>query len=538
MPTVKEELDRARQLIVARRFAEARAVLRPLDHPKAREWLAKLDEVDPPVEFPQVAPHGAARFPVTSARSRGRVLLFTALLLTVLVIGVIALTNSGGLEAVFAPTAGPEASARQWLEGLLTGDATLAGRYTCSADINQLSEVMFNQGLFTTAAELFGGFDVETGVDMTDLSFTVVAQNTDTATVRTDGRIRVSVNGSIQETEFSEDFPMLYEDGRWKVCPSTAVVVATATETPPETSGYVLDHWLYLAEDQGDGWVEAEVRTFLINTSEQMRHVDLADYLRQVTADAYVETAEGVTYPVRVRLGADSSMWMALPSGYRMTCSGYYLYPPLLRFRYSVNAHVTRVVFPHAPELSLDLAGLTPQNTPLVDPYYYDNDDYCGTYFLDAQSTNYVGGFSSSEAIEAAAPPLESLLGQSVNTGNEHVSGVISRISTEYDEVWGNRSSAAIEIDVTYTNNNLYEESSVSRGYLRAYLVTSYGEISVAEDFPDEFTLGPGQERIVTMLLYHVLNIPLHYETYYLVLGSWLPEGVYPISGSRRLSLP
>jgi hypothetical protein len=39
-------LAQAGDHIRARRFAEARAVLQRLDHPRAREWLAKLDEID------------------------------------------------------------------------------------------------------------------------------------------------------------------------------------------------------------------------------------------------------------------------------------------------------------------------------------------------------------------------------------------------------------------------------------------------------------------------------------------------------------
>lgn len=41
-------LGEARGLIKERRFDEARAVLNRLNHPKASEWLAKLDEIDPP----------------------------------------------------------------------------------------------------------------------------------------------------------------------------------------------------------------------------------------------------------------------------------------------------------------------------------------------------------------------------------------------------------------------------------------------------------------------------------------------------------
>jgi hypothetical protein len=41
--TDRENLLKARSLIQARRYSEARAVLREIDHPTAWEWLAKLD---------------------------------------------------------------------------------------------------------------------------------------------------------------------------------------------------------------------------------------------------------------------------------------------------------------------------------------------------------------------------------------------------------------------------------------------------------------------------------------------------------------
>lgn len=44
----ESKLETARQLIVEKQYAAARAVLETIpDHPKAREWLAKLDEIAP-----------------------------------------------------------------------------------------------------------------------------------------------------------------------------------------------------------------------------------------------------------------------------------------------------------------------------------------------------------------------------------------------------------------------------------------------------------------------------------------------------------
>lgn len=43
----REQLQRAGDLIRAKRFAEARAILKTIDHPTAREWLKKLDSLAP-----------------------------------------------------------------------------------------------------------------------------------------------------------------------------------------------------------------------------------------------------------------------------------------------------------------------------------------------------------------------------------------------------------------------------------------------------------------------------------------------------------
>jgi len=46
-PTPQEQLKATRDLILQKRFAEARALLERLDHPMAADWLAKLDQIAP-----------------------------------------------------------------------------------------------------------------------------------------------------------------------------------------------------------------------------------------------------------------------------------------------------------------------------------------------------------------------------------------------------------------------------------------------------------------------------------------------------------
>lgn len=46
--TPRKQLETARELILQKKFDEARAILAALDHPTARKWLQKLDDIAPP----------------------------------------------------------------------------------------------------------------------------------------------------------------------------------------------------------------------------------------------------------------------------------------------------------------------------------------------------------------------------------------------------------------------------------------------------------------------------------------------------------
>lgn len=45
--TLKQRMEAARDLIMQKRYDEARTILRAIDHPAAQTWLAKLDEIAP-----------------------------------------------------------------------------------------------------------------------------------------------------------------------------------------------------------------------------------------------------------------------------------------------------------------------------------------------------------------------------------------------------------------------------------------------------------------------------------------------------------
>ncbi len=44
----QEKLDAARQLIQQQQYKEARAILQKIDHPQAKEWIARIDQILPP----------------------------------------------------------------------------------------------------------------------------------------------------------------------------------------------------------------------------------------------------------------------------------------------------------------------------------------------------------------------------------------------------------------------------------------------------------------------------------------------------------
>lgn len=47
---MEEQLSRAKALIQAKQYDQARAILAGMDHPTARKWLAKIDEMDNPFD--------------------------------------------------------------------------------------------------------------------------------------------------------------------------------------------------------------------------------------------------------------------------------------------------------------------------------------------------------------------------------------------------------------------------------------------------------------------------------------------------------
>lgn len=63
----KAKMEAARELIREKRFDEARAILRTIDHPTARQWLGKIEQMAPADRPAAVVPPVVAAVPVASA---------------------------------------------------------------------------------------------------------------------------------------------------------------------------------------------------------------------------------------------------------------------------------------------------------------------------------------------------------------------------------------------------------------------------------------------------------------------------------------
>jgi len=77
----RERMLQAREHIKAKRYDEARAILKTIDHPTARKWLAKLNEIAPPPE-----PKSFLSKPVIYGLDCGCLLFFCPVILVLLVI--------------------------------------------------------------------------------------------------------------------------------------------------------------------------------------------------------------------------------------------------------------------------------------------------------------------------------------------------------------------------------------------------------------------------------------------------------------------
>lgn len=85
---VKEKLTKARDLIQDKRYDEARAILRTVDHPTALEWLSKIDQIAPiPAAVSRPASQAAGSRAVEETVSRSKLPIFGLILLVIMSVG-------------------------------------------------------------------------------------------------------------------------------------------------------------------------------------------------------------------------------------------------------------------------------------------------------------------------------------------------------------------------------------------------------------------------------------------------------------------
>ncbi len=71
MSTIRDQMLQAQELIHQKRYDEARAILEQIDHPKAHQWLARLNEVAPPASQPGQRPRRQQAAPTVAPNPAG-----------------------------------------------------------------------------------------------------------------------------------------------------------------------------------------------------------------------------------------------------------------------------------------------------------------------------------------------------------------------------------------------------------------------------------------------------------------------------------
>jgi hypothetical protein len=106
----------------------------------------------------------------------------------------------------------PERVAKEWMDALLTMDGNKAAKLTCRDQQTTLEDAGMWLGLF---GALSGG---KPKVDLSDVRFKTVRQDSGTAAVQVTGDARLSIGGMVNTKHFDRAMDMVKEDGRWKWC--------------------------------------------------------------------------------------------------------------------------------------------------------------------------------------------------------------------------------------------------------------------------------------------------------------------------------
>jgi hypothetical protein len=136
--TTKEKMLEARRLIQEKQYDQARAILRTVQHPTARQWLARLEAIAP--EAPDIEEVAQAAPPKKAKSSGGDVLFYGVIgvvsFVIVLLVGYL-------LVRQFAPATAPVAAgstncdAQGWYNNITANIARLGVAYSLSDTLDE-----------------------------------------------------------------------------------------------------------------------------------------------------------------------------------------------------------------------------------------------------------------------------------------------------------------------------------------------------------------------------------------------------------------
>jgi tetratricopeptide (TPR) repeat protein len=111
----------------------------------------------------------------------------------------------------------PAKGAREWLEAVFEFDGIKMLKRTCAAQqLNVQMSGGITSAILILAQQFMGQQELK--VDMSNMHYDVISQNSNTAQVKVNGKIIGAVLASAQVKEFDTTFAMQHEDGEWKWC--------------------------------------------------------------------------------------------------------------------------------------------------------------------------------------------------------------------------------------------------------------------------------------------------------------------------------
>jgi hypothetical protein len=128
-----------------------------------------------------------------------------------------------GLIAILCLTscsAGPDQTAKHWIEAFAKNDGATLSKLTCSADQTALQgAATIYSALGMVASSFIGGNNAQLGVD--ELRYVVTRNDGRFAEVSVQGRLRVTLLLISRTQDVNFPMPMSYEQGSWRYCPTS-----------------------------------------------------------------------------------------------------------------------------------------------------------------------------------------------------------------------------------------------------------------------------------------------------------------------------